>query len=131
MRHPPDSPLFPTPTLFQSRRGRAIPPRAARPRHRRHDVILLHTLDRQEMRFDFAQPAPFEGLENEGRLRIDPRALRQGYLDAIGDHADTVAKAARGFGFDYLRLDTHESVGPALNLLLARRNAQIKRSKAG
>ncbi len=103
----------------------------ARFRHRRHDVILLHTLDRQEMRFDFAQPAPFEGLENEGRLRIDPRALRQGYLDAIGDHADTVAKAARGFGFDYLRLDTHESVGPALNLLLARRNAQIKRSKAG
>ncbi len=103
----------------------------ARFRHRRHDVILLHTLDRQEMRFDFAQPAPFEGLENEGRLRIDPRALRQGYLDALSDHADTVAKAARGFGFDYLRLDTHESVGPALSLLLARRNAQIKRSKAG
>src|SRR5688500_5156877 len=51
----------------------------ARFRHRRHDVVLLQVLDRQEMRFEFAQPAPFEGLEDEGKLRIDPRALRQAY----------------------------------------------------
>jgi len=103
----------------------------ARFRHRRHDVVLMQTLDRQEMRFEFAQPAPFEGLEDEGKLRIDPRALRQAYLEAIGAHMDGVAKAALGFGFDYLRLDTHESVGPSLSYLLARRNAQIKRSKIG
>jgi len=103
----------------------------ARFRHRRHDVILLQVLDRQEMRFDFSQPAPFEGLENEGRLRIDPRALREAYLQSLGAHSDAIAKAALSFGFDYLRLDTHESVGPALSYLLARRNAQIKRSKIG
>jgi uncharacterized protein (DUF58 family) len=102
----------------------------ARFRHRRHDVILLHTLDKQEMAFDFAQPAPFEGLEAEGRIRIDPRALRQAYLDSLEAHNTAVSKAARGFGFDYLRLNSHESVGPALSYLLARRNAQIKRSKA-
>jgi len=103
----------------------------ARFRHRRHDVILMQTLDRQEMRFDFSQPAPFEGLEDEGKLRIDPRALRAAYLEAIGGHMAATAKAALSFGFDYLRLDTHESVGPALSYLLARRNAQIKRSKIG
>lgn len=103
----------------------------ARFRHRRHDVVLLQTLDRQEMRFDFSQPAPFEGLEQEGKLRVDPRALREAYLEAIGSHMDAIAKAAMGFGFDYLRLDTHESVGPALSYLLARRNAHIKRSKIG
>lgn len=103
----------------------------ARFRHRRHDVVLLQTLDRQEMRFDFNQPAPFEGLEDEGRLRIDPRALREAYLDTLAKHNDAVAKAAIGFGFDYLRMDTHESVGPAISYLLARRNAQIKRSKSG
>jgi uncharacterized protein (DUF58 family) len=103
----------------------------ARFRHRRHDVILLQTLDRQELRFDFAQPAPFEGMEQEGKLRIDPRALRQAYLDSLEAHANAIAKAALSFGFDYLRLDTHESVGPALSYLLARRNAQIKRSKSG
>jgi uncharacterized protein (DUF58 family) len=103
----------------------------ARFRHRRHDVILLQTLDRQELRFDFSQPAPFEGLEDEGRLRIDPRALRQAYLESIQNHMDGLSRIALSFGFDYLRLDTHESVGPALSYLLARRNAQIKRSKSG
>jgi hypothetical protein len=83
------------------------------------------------MRFDFNQPALFEGLEEEGRLRIDPRALRAAYLETLTQHNDALAKAAIGFGFDYLRMDTHESVGPALSYLLARRNAQIKRSKSG
>ena len=103
----------------------------ARLRHRRHDVILLQTLDREELRFGFAQPAPFEGLEDEGRLRIDPRALRQAYLEALSHHLEVVSKTALGFGFGYHRLDTHESIGPALAVLFARRNAQIKRSKVG
>jgi uncharacterized protein (DUF58 family) len=103
----------------------------ARFRYRRHDVILLQLLDREELRFGFAQPAPFLGLEGEGRIRIDPRALRQGYLDALGAHMDALNKIALGFGFDYHRLNTHDSVGPALAYLLARRNVHIKRSKAG
>jgi uncharacterized protein (DUF58 family) len=103
----------------------------ARLRHRRHDVILLQLLDRQELRFDFAQPAPFVGLEGEGRLRVDPRALRDAYLEALAAHMEALGKIALGFGFDYHHLDTHESVGPALAYLLARRNVQIKRSKAG
>jgi uncharacterized protein (DUF58 family) len=101
----------------------------ARFRHRRHDVILLNTLDRQEMRFDFNAPAPFIGLEEEGRLRVDPRALREAYLERIGAHLDAVARIALSFGFDYHRLDTHESVGPPLAYLLARRAAFAKRSK--
>ena len=103
----------------------------ARFRHRRHDVILLQTLDRQEMQFDFSQPAPFEGMEDEGKLRVDPRALREAYLQSIGSHVKQIEKIARSFGFDYARLDTHESVGPALSHLLARRNAFMKRSKMG
>jgi uncharacterized protein (DUF58 family) len=103
----------------------------ARFRHRRHDVVLLNTLDRQEMQFSFTQAAPFRGLEDEGRLRVDPRALRQAYLDALGAHLDDVARITRGFGFDYQRVDTHDSVGPPLAYLLARRGAILKRSKVG
>ncbi len=103
----------------------------ARLRHRRHDVILLQTLDRQEMQFDFSKPAPFLGMEGEGRLRIDPRALREAYLKSISAHVETVERIARGFGFDYVRIDTHEPIGPALSHLLACRNAYIKRSKTG
>lgn len=103
----------------------------ARFRHRRHDVILLQTLDRQELQFGFSQPAPFIGLEGEGRLRIDPRALREAYLEAMTRHINEVNRIALSFGFDHHRLDTHEPVGPALAFLLARRNIHIKRSKMG
>lgn len=103
----------------------------ARFRHRRHDVILLQTLDREELRFRFTHSAPFEGMEGEGKLRVDPRALRQGYLEALSKHLDAVTKMSLEFGFDEHRLDTHDSVGPALTYLLARRNVHIKRSKVG
>lgn len=99
----------------------------ARFRHRRHDVVLLNVLDRQELVFDLAHPAPFEGLEGEGRLRIDPRAIREGYLAALAEHLDGLAADARAFGFDYLRIDSHESVGPPLAFMLARRAAARKR----
>jgi uncharacterized protein (DUF58 family) len=115
--------------LFEDRE--AVRQALARFKHRRHDVIILNTLDRQEMEFGFTQPAPFVGLEEEGKLRVDPRALREAYLEALRDHLDYVSKAALGFGFDYQRLDTHESVGPPLAYLLARRSALLKRSKAG
>ena len=98
----------------------------ARFRHRRDDVVLLQVLDRQELRFAFDQSAPFEGLEGEGRLMVDPRALRDAYLAALREHSESVAAAARAFGYDALQLDSHDSVGTALARLLARRSAQAR-----
>ncbi len=103
----------------------------ARAKHRRHDMIAFQILDREEKEFDFQDAAPFEGLEGESRLRIDPRAIRAGYLDALNRHLDKVQKIARGFGFDYQLVSTHDWLGPPLAAFVARRNAQIKRSKYG
>lgn len=101
----------------------------ARVRHKRHDVIIFQVLDRAETEFDFADAAPFEGLEGEARLRVDPRAIRAGYLRAMNSHLEAVEKIARGFGFDYQRVSTHDWLGPPLAAFIARRNAQMKRSK--
>ena len=101
----------------------------ARVRHRGHDVILFQILDRQEMRFEFGAPAPFMGLENEGRLNLDPRALREAYLECMQSHCRLLQNYARGFGFDYQRLDSHESLGPALSHFLARRDAQARKGR--
>jgi hypothetical protein len=35
-------------------------------------------------------------------------------------------RLVRGFGFDLVRLDTHDSVGPALAALLARRDMLMR-----
>lgn len=101
----------------------------ARVRHRGHDLILFQVLDRQEMRFDFRTPAPFEGMEEEGRLNLDPRSLRQAYLEILGEHCRTLERTARGFHFDYQRIDSHDSIGPVLSHFLARRMAQGQRRR--
>jgi len=103
----------------------------ARIKHRRHDLIVFQILDRAEIEFNFADAAPFEGLEGEPRLKVDPRAVRAGYLEAIHRHMEKIQRIARGFGFDYQLVNTHEWLGPPLAAFVARRNAQIKRSKYG
>ena len=103
----------------------------ARFRHRRHDLMLMQVLDRQELRFDLDEPMPFEGLEGEGRLNVDPRVVREDYLEALTRHCDELERSARSLGFDYLRLDTHGSVGPAIAALLGRRATLARGGRAG
>lgn len=103
----------------------------ARVRHRGHDLIAFQILDRAETQFDFTDSAPFEGLEGEGRVRVDPRALRQAYLDAFNAHQKQIQKLFLGFGYDHHAVSTHEWLGPTLAAFVARRNAQIKSAKYG
>ncbi|MDX9912846.1 MAG: DUF58 domain-containing protein [Phycisphaerales bacterium] len=103
----------------------------ARMRHKKHDVVLFQVLDRTELTFDFTDAAPFQGLENDGIVRVDPRAVRQAYREAINAHNAAIERTCRAFNFDYHRVLTHDWLGPPLAAYLARRNAQIKRSKAG
>lgn len=97
----------------------------ARLHHRRHDVIVLQTLDHAELEFPFRRASEFVGLEAEGRLPVDPAALRRGYLEALRRHLSAVEEATRRFRFDYLALDTSESLGPPLSHFLARRAASV------
>jgi uncharacterized protein (DUF58 family) len=103
----------------------------ARMKHRGHDVMLFQTIDPRELTFDFADGSVFEGLEGEARLRVEPRAIRKAYIESISSHLATVERMARAFGFDYQRVDTGDWLGPPLAAFVARRNAQIKRSKYG
>ncbi len=103
----------------------------ARIRHRRHDLIAFQILDAAETEFNFDETAPFEGLEGEPRLRVDPRSIRKAYLESIGAHIEKIERTMLSFGFDYQRLNTHDWLGPPLASFVARRNAQIKRSKYG
>ena len=101
----------------------------ARVRHRRHDLFVLQVLDHAELTFPYRSPSEFLGLEGEGRLPLDPAALRQAYLDALHEHLDAVKEITRRFGFDYLQVDTSEQLGPVLSHFLARRAAMIDKKK--
>ena len=54
-------------------------------RSRGHDVMVFHVLDDDELDFPFTGPTRFEGLELPEMLRCNPRALREGYLAALGE----------------------------------------------
>jgi uncharacterized protein (DUF58 family) len=95
----------------------------AKAKHRGHDLIALQVLDKAELSFEFDDPAAFIGLESEPTIRIDPRALKKEYLEAINKHIDLVSKHARSFGFDHQVVSTHKWLGPTLASFVARRNA--------
>ncbi len=115
------SDLFDTPEAFE--RGLALL------RHRRHDLMVLQTLDHAELTFPFRSPSDFIGLENEGKLGLDPAALREAYLDSLKAHLQKVEDITRQFGFDYLLVDTSQNLGAALGHFLARRAAMASRGK--
>jgi uncharacterized protein (DUF58 family) len=97
----------------------------ARLHHRRHDVIVMQTLDPAELQFPFRSPSEFIGLEGEGRLPLDPASLRDAYLEAINEHLREVERIARQFHFDHLLLNTSQPLGPPLSHFLADRAARI------
>jgi len=103
----------------------------ARFRHRGHDVVLVEILDRQEIRFELDDPTVFEGLEGEERIAADARLVRRAYLEELARHRAEVERVVRGFGYDRVSIDSHDSVGPGLAALLARREALARRSGAG
>lgn len=103
----------------------------ARARHRGHDLIAFQVLDRAERNFTFHEAAPFVGFEGEGLVRVDPRAIRRAYLAELERHTQALERIAKGLGFDYHLIDTHDWLGPSLAAFVARRTAKLKRSKYG
>ncbi|MBI1369702.1 MAG: DUF58 domain-containing protein [Planctomycetes bacterium] len=99
----------------------------ARLHYRRHDVMMLQTLDHAELTFPFATPQRLLGLENEGKLDLDPKALREAYLDELHQHIRALREEARRYRYDHELIDTTQDVGPPLSHFLARRAARLKR----
>ncbi|MEM1447282.1 MAG: DUF58 domain-containing protein [Planctomycetota bacterium] len=97
----------------------------ARLHHRHHDVIILQVMDPAELDFDFRDTSEFVGLEGEGKLPLDPAALRNAYLDVVQGHLRGIERVARKFDYDYLLLKTDEALGPPLSHFLAKRSALI------
>ena len=101
----------------------------ARLHHRRHDLMVLQTLDPAEREFRFRTPVDFVGLEGEGKLGLDPAALREAYLQVLDEHQQQIRSITRRLRFDHLLLDTSEPPGPALRQFLAHRAAMADRRR--
>lgn len=90
-------------------------------RHRRHEVIVFHVLDRAELSFDFRRPTLFRGLEGLGDVLADPRALRRAYLDEFGRYLGHLRRVCRQHRIDYVLLATDQPLQRSLSGYLAAR----------
>jgi uncharacterized protein (DUF58 family) len=90
-------------------------------RHRGHDLIVLHCLDRDEVDFPFERMTLFEGLEALPQLLVDPKSLREAYLKEVGDFEAKVRRGCLAQQVDYQRVVTDQSLDVVLTTYLARR----------
>jgi uncharacterized protein (DUF58 family) len=90
-------------------------------RSRGHDVLVFHILDDDELDFPFNGPTRFEGLENPLHLNCNPRALRDGYLAAMGEYLEEIRRGCARTNVDYSLLRTRQPLGAALATYLSNR----------
>lgn len=92
----------------------------------RHDVLLWHVVDEDELQFPFRGPLETVGLEGELPLNIDAEHVRESYRREVADHCRTLEVGCRSRGAEYLRVTTAEPVETAIARTLARRAASVR-----
>ena len=96
---------------------------------RGHDVVVFHVLDRDEVEFPFERMTMFEGLEQMPELLVDPRSLREAYLQEIDGFQERIRKGCLGQKIDYVRLVDDQPLDVVLSSYLAARASRHKRHK--
>lgn len=90
-------------------------------RQRGHDVAVLHVMDSDELDFPFDGPTRFEGLELPQHIACNPRALREGYLQAVEAFLSALRRGCAGMRCDYSLVRTDQPVDAALIRFLSQR----------
>jgi uncharacterized protein (DUF58 family) len=98
--------------------------------HRKHDILLFHVLDDDEVNFPFAGTTRFEGMEQLPNLLCDPRALRDGYIEALEEYLTEVRRGCVQRGIDYQLVKTGDYLDAVLSKFLHHRMAQRFSAKA-
>lgn len=96
-------------------------------RHRKHEVLLMQVLAEEEITFPFNRWSIFENLERAGhRVPLDPRALRNEYLNQVRRFIRRLEMGCGQMNIDYVQLSTRTSFDIALARYLARRMARAR-----
>ena len=90
-------------------------------RQRRHDILVFHVLDDDEVSFPFSGTTRFEGMEELPHLLCDPRALRDGYLEALEEYLVEVRRGCTRLGIDYQLVRTGDPLDAVLTKFLHHR----------
>lgn len=93
-------------------------------RARKHDVAIFQILDPAELEFPFDDPTLFLSMEDDRRLEVNAREIRESYLEEVGNFlAQTKALCAEA-DVDYQLVRTDEPLDAVLLQFLSRRQGR-------
>jgi uncharacterized protein (DUF58 family) len=75
-------------------------------RHKRHEVMLFHVLDRSELEFPFRETSSFRDLETGERIQVDPAYVRDEYRRLLGEYLERYRRICADCQVDYVLTDT-------------------------
>ena len=90
-------------------------------RHRQHEVLVFHILDRAELEFDFDQPATFIDSETGEEVALEPWEIRGGYRAKLAAWTERYRTECRRAQIEYVALDTATPYDQALYRYLEKR----------
>lgn len=93
-------------------------------RNRKHDVIVLHLLDQDELEMPLQRLTMFEGLEEEAHILANPRALRNAYLQELHQFLRELKSGCIAHRIDYTQITTNQPFHLALSACLATRSGK-------
>lgn len=95
-------------------------------RQQGHDVVVFHVLHRDEYDFPFSGATRFEGMEGADFLNCNPRALREGYLEALHAFLEQTRRLCGRLSVDYIEVKTDEPLDALLAKFLTMRRSLPK-----
>jgi uncharacterized protein (DUF58 family) len=94
-------------------------------RARKHDVAVFHLVDPAELTFPFEDPTLFLSMEDARHVEVNPREIRESYLEEFGRFLSATKDACRAADCDYELVHTDQPLDQALLRFLARRGGKL------
>ncbi|MBN2294305.1 MAG: DUF58 domain-containing protein [Pirellulales bacterium] len=91
-------------------------------RHRRHEVILFHVLDKAEIDFPFNEVMAFTDMETGERIQVDPAYVRDTYKKQVDEFIEGYRRACAEVQIDYILADTSTPYDFMLSRYISARN---------
>lgn len=94
-------------------------------RHKKHEVIVFHILDKDEATFPFDMPLMLRDMEDDSELAVDPQNLREAYLQQLNDHIAYIKRTCVEGNIDYVPIETTQPFDKALVAYLGKRASMM------
>ena len=91
-------------------------------RYRRHQGLVLHLLDRDEIDLPYDRQVTLQDLETGEKLQISPAELRPAYQQQVQDYLTTVRRCCSDCDVEYHTIYVQDPYEKALVSLINRRS---------